>query len=163
MIFVDDGIICSATKEGLVDILGYIGKAFEITNSSLEIYVDLRIIWNRACLIMHIDPSWYGFENIAPVVVLANPYSFFDHEFVAKNPIDNFFSCRNVVGSFQFASNGTHIDVTYATSHVSKFLQAPKAPHVNVAKYLLKYLKGHPNVSITYTSSGPIPNQLVGY
>jgi hypothetical protein len=68
-----------------------------------------------------------------------------------------------VVGSAQFASNGTHIDITYATGHVSKFLQASKAPHVNAAKHLLKYLKGHLNVSITYTSGGPTPNQHVGY
>jgi hypothetical protein len=171
MIFFDDGIICSTTKEGIADILGYMEKAFEITNSSPEIYVGLRIIQDKARLTMHVDQSRhiarilarYGFENTAPVAVPADPCSFLDYEFVAENPIDNFFPYRNVVDNAQFASNGTRIDITYATGQVSKFLQAPKAPHVNAAKRLLKYLKGHPNVSITYTGGGPTPNQLVGY
>jgi hypothetical protein len=102
MIFVDDGIICSATKEGIANILGFMENAFEITNSSPKIYVDLHITWDRACLTMHVDQSRYiahilaryGFENDAPVAIPADPYSFLDHESIAENPIDNFFHTK---------------------------------------------------------------------
>jgi hypothetical protein len=98
----------------------------------------------------------YGFQDSAPHGVPADPCSFLDHTLVADQPIDTLFPYRNVVGSCQFASNGTHLDITYAIGQVSKFLQQPKTLHV-------KYLKGCPDLRITYTANPAKINQVTAY
>lgn len=45
------------------------------------------------------------------------------------------------VGSLKFASQGTGLDITYATSHACKFSQ-PKVSHIGAVCRILKYLRG---------------------
>lgn len=63
------------------------------------------------------------------------------------------FPYAEIVGSLHFASQGSRIDITYATGHASKFTHDPKLSHVSRVKRILKYLHGAPDLRITYSAS----------
>jgi len=69
-----------------------------------------------------------------------------------------------LVGSIQFAYSGARINVAYANNKIAQYVQNPGVPYINVAKRVLKYLKGHHDTRITF-KAGPVAtvNQLHAY
>ena len=55
-----------------------------------------------------------------------------------------------IVGSLIYASISTRPDITHAVNMVSRYMQKPGNIHINVAKRILKYLKGTNNYGLMY-------------
>ena len=49
---------------------------------------------------------------------------------------------RELIGSLQYASLTTHLDITYAVNKLSQFLANPGHAHLSAALWVLSYLKG---------------------
>jgi hypothetical protein len=49
---------------------------------------------------------------------------------------------RSLIGSFMFAAIFWRPDIAQATAHLSRFLHIPGERHMNLAKHILRYLKG---------------------
>src|SRR6202040_1449295 len=49
---------------------------------------------------------------------------------------------RESIGSLMYASLGTHLDITYAVSHLSKFLEKPGMARWDASRCVFCYLKG---------------------
>ena len=60
---------------------------------------------------------------------------------------------REVVGSLMYLSVGTRPDISFAVSELSKFLANPGLAHWNAAVRVLRYLKGCPDLGVTFTRS----------
>ena len=71
---------------------------------------------------------------------------------------------RTAVCSCIYLQLWTRVDIAYAVSKLSKFLQKPGPVHVAYAKHLLMYLKGNPSRCLSYDFSKTAPRKGVyGY
>ncbi|KAK2975340.1 hypothetical protein RJ640_009694 [Escallonia rubra] len=67
---------------------------------------------------------------------------------------------RSLVGSFRYLTC-IRPDILHAVSFVSRYVENPTTYHFNVAKKILRYIKGTIDLGIFYFASGDI--KLVGY
>jgi hypothetical protein len=67
---------------------------------------------------------------------------------------------QSLVGSLMYAMTGTRPDLAYAVSQLSQFNARPTSTHLTAAKRVLRYLKGHADLGITY---GDDDDSLNGY
>jgi hypothetical protein len=95
------------------------------------------------------------------MTVPTEPHSSSNLIFAQSN--DTHFPYHNCIGKFQFTNQGTRVDITYYTSHWTKFCETPKAFHVVAIKCIMKYLKGLSNLHITYNARPYSNNQLITY
>ena len=63
-------------------------------------------------------------------------------------------------GSLMYAMTGTHPDIAYAVSTLSRFASCPGSQHVTAMKHLFQYLKGTTHLGITFSRDG---GDLTGY
>jgi hypothetical protein len=67
---------------------------------------------------------------------------------------------KSLVGSLLYLT-ATRLDIMYATSLVSRFMESPKDSHWRIEKRILRYVAGTLNFGLWYTQSDS--NQLFGY
>ena len=67
---------------------------------------------------------------------------------------------RQAIGSLMWAAVATRLDIAFAVSLLSQFLENPGEVHWNAVKRVLRYLKGTKDHKLTLGSS---QNGLVGY
>ncbi|KAM0037429.1 putative RNA-directed DNA polymerase [Helianthus debilis subsp. tardiflorus] len=67
---------------------------------------------------------------------------------------------RSLVGSLMYLTN-TRPDIMFAVSKVSRFMEAPKRSHWEVAKRILKYVKGTLDQGVIYSKGGK--QKLIGF
>jgi hypothetical protein len=70
---------------------------------------------------------------------------------------------RQVVGSLMYLVVATRPDLALAVSRLSKVLANPTVPHMQLAKRVLRYLRGTSSLGLVYTRSDTHCNELVGY
>ncbi|UYV76233.1 hypothetical protein LAZ67_13003122 [Cordylochernes scorpioides] len=144
--------------------------AFDITSGSVNFFVGLQIEQSedRASIFIHqssyIDKilSKFNMADCIPASVPMDPSVILTKqdcptpEQKEKMPK---FPFREAVGSLMFASCVSRLDITYAVSQVSKFLEYPGPAHCTTVKNIFRYLKGTPHMGILFTGQ----DQLVGY
>ncbi|CAI7757818.1 unnamed protein product [Closterium sp. NIES-54] len=70
---------------------------------------------------------------------------------------------QSIVGSLMYASTTTQPQIAYAMSQLSKVVSCPKAFHLQVAKRVLRYLKGCVKLGIFYPTHSKPQVELVGF
>jgi len=59
---------------------------------------------------------------------------------------------RAIIGSLNWLSTQTRPDITTITNMIAPYQSNPSPGHLEAAKYVLRYLKGTPNLGISFTS-----------
>ena len=60
---------------------------------------------------------------------------------------------RELVGCLAYLSTGTRPDITYAVSHLSRFLNEPTEAHWSGAIHVLQYLNGTRDLAVQFTKA----------
>jgi hypothetical protein len=68
---------------------------------------------------------------------------------------------QEAVGSLMYAALGTHVDIAFSVSIMSRFLSNPGPAHWAAVKRIFRYLKGMQDLWLTYGHDSD--NGLVGY
>lgn len=63
---------------------------------------------------------------------------------------------KKIVGSLMYLTT-SRPDITYDVSLISRYMEAPTEMHLNVAKRILRYLKGTPDLGIFFYTKGTKP------
>ncbi|PHT40240.1 Retrovirus-related Pol polyprotein from transposon TNT 1-94 [Capsicum baccatum] len=69
----------------------------------------------------------------------------------------------NAVGSLMYAMVCTRPDLAYAVSVVSRFMHNPGKQHWESVKWILRYLKGSPDIGLVFDRQRSDPGGVVGY
>lgn len=68
-----------------------------------------------------------------------------------------------LIGSLLYLSNTVRPDISAHVGQLSRFLSCPKEHHWNEAVHILRYLKGQPNLGITFDGKVSRANQVHGF
>ena len=69
---------------------------------------------------------------------------------------------QSMLGGLQWIATCTRPDISFTVSQLQRHMAQPKRCHMEAAKRVLRYLKGHPT-GITYTRQEGAALQLIGY
>jgi transposase InsO family protein len=67
---------------------------------------------------------------------------------------------QSLVGSLLYAAVSTRPDIVQAVSKLARVMSKPEEEHWVMAKRVLRYLKGKPDVGLTYTAGTTVTNQM---
>ena len=69
----------------------------------------------------------------------------------------------NAIGSLMYAMVCTRPDLAYAVSNFSRFMHNPGKAHWEAVKWILRYLKGSPDLGLVFDQHRADPGGAVGY
>jgi hypothetical protein len=84
--------------------------------------------------------KWFGMENSRNVSNPLDPDVRLENEECEDNPADRTLYL-SLIGSLMYAALGSHPDISFAISSLSRYNLAPLATHLTAAKRVLRYLK----------------------
>ncbi|CAM9934493.1 unnamed protein product, partial [Sphacelaria rigidula] len=68
---------------------------------------------------------------------------------------------RSIVGSLIFLCQCTRVDICFAVSQAARFMSKPTSVHMGAVKRILRYLRGTPDIRITYSRNSSF--ELTGF
>ena len=87
------------------------------------------------------------------------PVKTVDGQDIDSPPLDlKEFKCPQLVGKLLYASNCTRPDITDAGNYLARFMQRPTEHHWQLAKRLLRYIRGNASYCLTFIGAvSPVP------
>lgn len=167
-LYVDDLLITGNNKIGIDKVKQLLKNQFEMTDlGSLSYFLGIEFKETEAGIVMH--QSKYATDLLKKFRMTdCNAATTPAETGLALSlrdegePVDET-QYRQIVGSLRYLCN-TRPDLAFSVGLISRFMQAPKTPHMMAAKRILRYIRGTINYGIllpnTITSSNM---ELVGY
>lgn len=163
LLFVDDGLIMTKNVNILNYVVSILKEKFEVTVCEPDTFVGIKIERDRVNGRMFLHQSDYAKKILARFNMEdAKPISTPLEKGMNLNlmeehyPRDENFPYRELIGSLMYLSVVSRPDITYAVNVMSKFLDKYNASHCNVAKRILRYVKGTIDCGILYTRDDKI-------
>ena len=132
----------------------FLGIEFETNNDNIKMHQPKFV--NK--ILQKFGMSDCNTKRI-PVDVGTSKMDFSDSELL--NDIDKR-QYQELIGSLIYLMSGSRPDISYAVTKLSQYMSAPKLAHLNMAKSVLRYLKGTVYQGIVYRKFDE-PIKLVGY
>lgn len=162
VIYVDDGLLLSKSKDVLSDILNGLKQKFDIKILECNSFIGMEITREKDCI--SISQKQY-------IKTIINKFNMFDAKssstpadvnvHLSKNTSKESvnFPYREAVGALLFLSSVSRPDIAYAVNVVSRYVNDPGPSHVVAVKRILRYLINSKDMCIVYKGNG----ELVGY
>ncbi|CAN0014387.1 unnamed protein product [Sphacelaria rigidula] len=74
---------------------------------------------------------------------------------------DDTLDYQSIVGSLIFLCQCTRVDICFAVSQAARFMSKPTSVHMGAVKRILRYLRGTPDIRITYSRNSSF--ELTGF
>lgn len=157
--YVDDILIASKSKDNIKKFEEYLSQIFDLTIAG-DLKRCLGIEFERTDTTMTLKQTKY-IEDILLRFRMneANPVKTplstgQERKENEENDESNNIPYRELVGALTYLSVATRPDITFAVSYLSQFNSNYKREHWNMAKRVLRYIKGTKNIGITYQANG---------
>jgi transposase InsO family protein len=155
---VDDLMILTDSKEGMVNIKQALSSAFEMTDcGEIHFYLGIQIRRNRQNKQITLSQSSFAeqiirrfrMENAKPVGTPLDPSVKLTQATEAE-PISTSRTTyfRQIIGSLMYLMIATRPDIAAAISIISQFAARPTEAHLAAAKRVLRYIKGTVNYGL---------------
>jgi hypothetical protein len=173
VVHVDDLTIATSNMKLMAFVKKKLGEAFKITDmGEIHWILGFEVKRDREKRTLSLSQSAYikatlekySFENIRKYAAPMDPGLKLSKNNSPKTALE--FAVmkdkpyRECVGSLQYMSNGTRLDITYAVNTLSKYLENPGPEHWNAVKHVFGYLAGTLELELTY---GKEEMELKGY
>ncbi len=158
-LYVDDGLLVGENKEVLKSILNEIEHEFEIKTSEVGVFVGIEIDRKEDGSITLGQKGFiksllekFNMTDCKPASVPMQPNQNLKP---AENPVDNL-PYRQLIGSLLFLSRTTRPDITFAVCKLAQYCTCYDETHWQLAKYILRYLKGTMDWGLEYPAGQQI-------
>lgn len=126
LLFVDDGLLVSKSRESIDKIIKALKQTFEVTLGDASLFVGLHIERNRKARTMFIHQTQYtqrliekfNMSNAKPVCIPADPNANLSSS--DTNDTSIIVPFREAVGSLTFLAQATRPDISFAVNQVSR-------------------------------------------
>jgi hypothetical protein len=160
-IYVDDMLVLSTSQEGIEDLYNNLSNDFKVRNLgpvqkflSLDVYrpdplgeITLTMTTYIAHMLKKFNMQDCNPAN-APSLKSVSLHKRRANEEKADETL-----YRSMIGSLQHAAVTLRFDIAFQVSKLAQYLHEPSTIHLSAAKHVFRYLKGHANYGVTYTSS----------
>ena len=165
--YVDDLILLVDSMEMLLQLKRDLSDRFHMTDlGELKFILGISVSQTEEQLQIHQRQyiqsmlKKFGMEKANGVAIPADPNVRLVEEDGISKPADKEFYQR-LVGSLQYAANGSRPDIAFAVNLVARYTNNPSELHLTCAKRILRYLKDTAHLALTYTKGQP--DDVVGY
>ena len=163
VIYVDDLAVAAATSEQIDSVAANLASAFEVTDlGDIHYYLGCRIIRDRSQRKIWILQDGYiaslakrfNMEDCRPIDTPIDPNVSFtkatdDH--TADPNMKNMY--QSLIGGLMWPSIISRIDISFATTMLSRFLPNPTEIHISAALRVLRYLISTPDTGLLLDGS----------
>lgn len=168
MIYVDDGLIMSSSKEILARIIDELNKAFTITYGEVNTFVGMEIRRNRDHHLITISQGRYiqyilskfGMSDARayaiPMTTGLQPVNTYEE---GKGDCDKPFA--EVIGSLMFAAVVSRPDIAFAVNLMSRYISVFNEEHWKIVKHIMRYLSGTKHFGLALGGKGS--PKVIGY
>lgn len=165
ILYVDDVYLTGDNTEHIATIRSEIQEAFEMSDLGLLSYsLGLEFLFQREGILVtqrqYIKEMLrdFGLEHCKPVPTPMVEKLKLTPDMGA--PLADAARYQQMVGKLIFLTH-TRVDICYAVSVVSRFMQCPQEPHAQAVKHVFRYLKGTSDLALCYRKGEN--NDLYGY
>jgi hypothetical protein len=171
ILYVDDITIMGTSIEAVERLKVDLAKRYEMTDlGEIEAYLGIRINRDRKNKRIQIDQSGYirtilnrfGMADAnphnTPLPAGADVHLVKNTTQASESEIKHF---QRLIGSLLYVQIGTRPDISFAVSRLAQYAANPSAQHLRLAQYVMSYLVGSQDMSITY--DGANGDGLHGY
>lgn len=155
LLYVDDGLILSHSKNAINSLVTKLSKAFKITLGNGEYYVGMEIkrdrkaktitITQTSCIERTVNKFGMSESN-----AISTPFDVGTVLTKSEEECELNYPYRQACGSLTYASIIARPDISYAVGEVSKFLENPNRSHINAVERIWHYLNHTKSLGITY-------------
>ena len=171
ILYVDDITILGDSLDNIKKIKSALSSRYEMTDlGEIDSYLGVNIKRDRSTKRLEIDQSRYVLEIInrfglsdANPARTPLPSGAEDHlkKYDGQASAADIKLYQQIIGSLLYVQIGTRPDISFAVSRLAQYASNPSAQHINLAKYVLRYLKGTSDLKLVYL--GALGNGLFGY
>src|SRR5882757_832549 len=171
ILYVNDITILGDNLKNVEKIKTTLSNRYEMTDlGEIESYLGVWIKQDRSNKRLEIDQSRYvleivnrfGLSDAHPVhTPLPTGADMFLEKYNEQASTVDIKLYQRIIGSLLYVQIGTRPDISFAVSHLAQYASNPSAQHINLAKYVLRYLKGTSDLKLVYL--GALGNGLFGY
>ena len=161
-LYVDDGLVCSSSKEEMIRLIDDLKSTFEITTSDVSCFIGLEIERQKDSIRIHQKGyisrilNRFGMRECKPQSTPADPKCKLSSEMSAANDHEKedmrIIPYREAIGSLLFAAIVSRPDIAFAVSKAAKFVQEPGPEHWKAVKRIFRYLKKTMDSCISYAN-----------
>ncbi|KAJ9545524.1 hypothetical protein OSB04_025231 [Centaurea solstitialis] len=165
LLYVDDIVITASSTALKESIIAALKREFDMTDlGPLSYFLGIAVTRNANSMFLsqrkYIDEiiKRANMETCKPVNTPVDTHSKLSIH--TGEPVDDPSLYRSLAGALQYLTI-TRPDIAYAVQQICLFMHAPKLPHFNALKRIIRYLKGTHDHGLTLYSSAS--TQLVTY
>ena len=165
LVYVDDILLTGSNPRLIEQLKTHLHTTFRTNDlGPIRRYLGVQFDRSSTCLRMHQTEyaksilQQFGMEDCAP-----SPTPLPEGTVLSKEsstpPVDATLY-RTLVGKLLFLTK-TRPDIAHAVGVVSRFMQNPQLAHLQAAKHILRYIRRHPDLGLSYQQGEE--NRLNGY
>ena len=166
-IYVDDLLIASSSMEAINEVKLELAAKWSMKDmGELSEILGIEIYRNREQKTIELNQSSYinsilekfRHQDSKPASTPLDPGTKLSSQLEKNTPQDkeSIFPYREAIGSIMYLMVCTRPDIAFAVGQLSKYNANPSKEHVAALKHLFRYLKGTPNLGITFGGPGAI-------
>jgi len=158
VLYVDDITILGSRLQDVLDCKTFLASQFEMTDlGETTSYLGLHISRDRKKRLLHIDQEAYisdllhrfGMSDCNPALTpLPSGADLVQYD--AKASSSERGAYQQLIGSLLYAMVVSRPDISFAVTKLAQFSSNPSPLHYNLAKHVLRYLKGTAAYQLTY-------------
>lgn len=159
IIYVDDGLILSTSKQAINRILTELKSNFEITLGNVNCYVGIEIVRDIEAKTIFIHQSSYIKRILQRFNMLDTKIKEIPADLgvslvsTGANDNRNNILYRQAIGSLMFLANVTRPDISFIVNYLSRFISNYDEQHWRAINNVFRYLKGTIDMGILYDGS----------